>query len=82
MKRDTALVLVIAAALLVVAFQTTQLIGLTNTVKTTGLATSQASQASQASQGSSQSEYDQMMQEMHPDQVQKSSAPAGQIGGC
>ena len=79
MKRDTALVLVIAAALLVVAFQTTQLIGLTNTVKTTGLATSQVSQASQ---GSSQSEYNQMMQEMHPDQVQKSSAPAGQIGGC
>ncbi len=76
MKRDTALVLVIAAALLVIAFQTTQLIGMTNTVKTTGLATAQASQ------GSSQSEYNQMLQEMHPDQVQKSSAPTGQIGGC
>ncbi len=74
MKRDTALIAIIAVALLVVAFQTFELVGLTNNVKTTGLATAQAPP-------SSQSEYDQMMQQMHPDQVKQ---PAGtrQIGGC
>ena len=71
MERDTALVLIIAVALLVVAFQTFQLVGLTNTVKTTGLAT-----APKATGSSSQSEYDKMMQEMHPDQ------PVKQINSC
>ncbi len=76
MERDTALMVVIGIALLVVAFQTVQLVGLTNNIKTTGLATAQPLQT-----GSSDPAYDQMMQEMHPDQVAQ-GAGSQSIGGC
>lgn len=80
MKRDTALIAIIAVTLLVVAFQTIELIGLTDSIKTTaikttGLATARASQ-------NTQSEYDLMMRQMHPDQVKQPAAAGQPIGGC